>query len=122
MPLLPGGNDVLYGRYAVRWKADAIPGYKVAWLLWPDSEVWPRDGEIDFPEGNLDGTVEGFMHRQNGTSGGDQDHAGSAVRFGDGRWHTAVTEWLFRLAAIHPRRHRDRPLSRTAYRTRRCIG
>jgi Glycosyl hydrolases family 16 len=31
------------------------------------------------------------MHRQNGTSGRDQDHFGSAVTLGD--WHTHAMEW-----------------------------
>ncbi|RKH74550.1 carbohydrate binding domain-containing protein [Corallococcus aberystwythensis] len=94
LPKIPGANasgGLPAGRYAVRFKADAVPGYKVAWLLWPDSEVWPRDGEIDFPEGDLDGTISGFMHRQNGTSGGDQDAASSSARFTS--WHTAIIEW-----------------------------
>ena len=42
-----------------------MDGYKVAWLLWPKSGVWPRDGEIDFPEADLIGTISAFMHRQN---------------------------------------------------------
>ena len=55
LPKVPGStrNGQKYGRYAVRFKADPIDGYKIAWLLWPDSRVWPRDGEIDFPERNL---------------------------------------------------------------------
>jgi hypothetical protein len=94
LPRIPGANaagGLPAGRYAIRFKADPVPGYKVAWLLWPDSEVWPRDGEIDFPEGDLNGTISGFMHRQNGTSGGDQDAASSSARFTS--WHTAVIEW-----------------------------
>lgn len=94
MPQINGnGVDLnqLYGRYEVRFRADAVDGYKTAWLLWPKSEVWPRDGEIDFPEGDLTGTINAFMHRQNGTSGGDQDHFGSNARFTD--WHTAALEW-----------------------------
>jgi beta-glucanase (GH16 family) len=87
-PKLP---KMLYGRFAVRFKADPIPGYKTAWLLWPDSEVWPRDGEIDFPEGDLTSTIGAFMHRQNGTSGGDQDAFSSSFRYTS--WHTAVIEW-----------------------------
>jgi len=81
----------LYGRYEARFRADAVDGYKTAWLLWPKSEVWPRDGEIDFPEGDLNGTIHAFMHRQNGTSGGDQDHYGSSATYPT--WHTAVIEW-----------------------------
>ncbi len=92
-PILAGGTkNQLYGRYEVRFRADAVAGYKTAWLLWPKSEVWPRDGEIDFPEGDLTGTMNAFMHRQGGTSGGDQDHFGSSARYPD--WHTATMEWL----------------------------
>ena len=86
-----GGSNQLYGRYAVRFKADSMRGYKGAWLLWPQSEVWPRDGEIDFPEGDFDGTISAYMHRQNGTSGGDQDAFETSARWD--AWHTAVTEW-----------------------------
>ena len=65
-PVIPGApgseGGLLYGRYAMRFKADPVPGYKTAWLLWPDSEDWTADGEIDFPEGNLTGTISAFMH------------------------------------------------------------
>jgi hypothetical protein len=87
-----GSLGQLYGRYAIRFRADTIPGYKIAWLLWPDSETWPRDGEIDFPEGNLDDDICAFVHHQDATAGNDQDafFAGVGV---SGGWHTAVTEW-----------------------------
>ncbi len=88
-PKLP---KMLYGRYTIRFRADPLPLYKTAWLLWPDSGVWPRDGEIDFPEGDLNGKISAFMHRQNGTSGGDQNywHTGQTYT----TWHTATIEWL----------------------------
>ena len=58
----PRHNSLLYGRYSVRFKADSLAGFKTAWLMWPDSGVWPRDGEIDFPEGDLAGVIYGAMH------------------------------------------------------------
>jgi len=85
-----GGNQ-LGGRYAVRMRAVASQGWKTAFLLWPQSEVWPRDGEIDWPEGSIGGSIAGFMHRQGGTSGGDQDYGSSTARHSD--WHTYVIEW-----------------------------
>lgn len=94
MPRINGAGanmNQLYGRYAVRFRADPLPGYYLAWLLWPGSETWPRDGEIDFPEGGLGGHISGFMHRQGGTSGGDQDAYSTGVPFTG--WHTAVIEW-----------------------------
>jgi hypothetical protein len=91
-PILPTATGTqLYGRYAVRFKADALPGYKAAWLLWPDSENWPYDGEIDFPEGDLNQNIWGFVHHQGATAGNDQDYVPTSTPFTG--WHTAVLEW-----------------------------
>ncbi|MBA3330115.1 MAG: glycoside hydrolase family 16 protein [Actinobacteria bacterium] len=87
-----GSAGQLYGRYAIRFQAESFPGYKAAWLLWPTSEIWPRDGEIDFPEGSFDGLIDAFMHRRGATSGGDQDVHPAGVPFASA-WHTAVIEW-----------------------------
>jgi hypothetical protein len=100
VPIIPGAvgseGGLLYGRYAIRFRADLMVGYKTAFMLWPDSEVWPRDGEINFPEGDLAGTpwstMYAFVHHQGATSSSDQDWYGSGVPYGD--WHTAVIEWL----------------------------
>lgn len=95
VPLIHGPDGSLgqlYGRYAIRFRADSLPGYKIAWLLWPDSETWPRDGEIDFPEANLDAQIEGYVHQQDGAASNDQDAFFSGVPV-SGAWHTAITEW-----------------------------
>jgi hypothetical protein len=85
-------HGVTYGRFAVRFRADLLPGYKVAWLLWPDSDNQRSDGEIDFPEMNLDSpNVYGFMHRRDASSGSDQMWA--KVPMDVRQWHTAVIEW-----------------------------
>jgi hypothetical protein len=94
LPKVPGSTRYgqMYGRYAVRFKTDPIEGYKIAWLLWPDSAVWPRDGEIDFPERDLaTDTVKGFVHYQGATRGSDQ--AAASAPFDSTKWHTAVIEW-----------------------------
>jgi hypothetical protein len=92
LPLTSRGQT--YGRYAIRFRADAVPGYKTAWLLWPDSGL-RSEGEIDFPEGNLDGTIRAYMHHASndgtGTSLGVQDAFRSSAGYPD--WHTAVIEW-----------------------------
>jgi hypothetical protein len=93
-PKIPGGssqNGQLYGRYVVRFTADPLPAYKTAWLLWPDDEIWPLNGEIDFPEGRLDGTISAFMHHQGATSGSEQDAYSTQATYTS--WHTAVIEW-----------------------------
>jgi hypothetical protein len=93
-PTLPFARGQTYGRYAVRFRADPVPGFKVAWLLWPDSGL-RSEGEIDFPEANLDSTIKAFMHHasNDGTSSslGTQDAFVSSATFSP--WHTAVIEW-----------------------------
>jgi hypothetical protein len=79
----------LYGRYAIRWRADPVAGYGLAFLLWPDSDEWPRDGEIDFPEGSLDGTTHAYAHYANPDGGQDSFNTGVTMQ----DWHTSVLEW-----------------------------
>ena len=43
-------DGTAYGRYLVRFRIDKARGVKHVALLWPDSEKWPADGEIDFSE------------------------------------------------------------------------
>jgi hypothetical protein len=86
---LPIAETGAYGRYAVRFRADPLRGYKTAWLLWPDSGLWPADGEINWPEGNLDGRMSAYMHFARAAGG---QHVFNTDR-GYRRWHTAVTEW-----------------------------
>ncbi|WP_246527354.1 glycoside hydrolase family 16 protein [Pseudarthrobacter albicanus] len=83
-------NSQLYGRYSVRFKADSLKGFKTAWLMWPDSGVWPMDGELDYPEGDLAGTFFGAVHRS-GSTQNVFDVVQSNALFAS--WHTATTEW-----------------------------
>lgn len=83
-------NSLLYGRYSVRFKADSLKGYKLAWLLWPDSGQWPQDGEIDFPEGDLSESLFGAVHFRS------DDPADFKTYKTDEKftsWHVATTEW-----------------------------
>lgn len=78
-----------YGRYSIRFKSDELPGYKAAWMLWSQDDHW-NDGEIDFPEGYLDGTMWGFNH----CVGNPQLNCywlDTRATFTD--WHTATIEW-----------------------------
>lgn len=89
-------QNMSYGRFALRWRVPrSLPGYKIAWLLWPESETWPRDGEIDFPEGGLEpgAGIEGYMHRQGATTGSDQDSVATAVPLVSDEWHTTEIVW-----------------------------
>lgn len=80
----------LYGRYAVRFKSDTVPGFKMAWLLWPTSENW-NQGEVDFPEAGLGNNMQGYSHNVNGSPNTNQWIVNTNVNMAD--WHTAVIEW-----------------------------
>ena len=86
----PRANSLLRGRYSVRYRADALPGFKTAWLLWPDSGVWPRDGEVDFPEGDLAKIIYGAVHYdRNGADAWEKFDSDQYVT----SWHVATMEW-----------------------------
>jgi Ricin-type beta-trefoil lectin domain/Glycosyl hydrolases family 16 len=90
-PIIPGHGAYqgqTYGRYAVRFRADPVPGYKTAWLLWPDTDKW-QEGEIDFPEGSLDGDIDAFIHHR----GDPQSQEAYSTNITYSSWHTAVIEW-----------------------------
>jgi hypothetical protein len=40
----------LYGRWEVRARSERRLGYSQVLLLWPESDRWPVDGEVDFSE------------------------------------------------------------------------
>jgi len=91
VPIIPGQGTYqgqIYGRYAIRFRADPVPGYKTAWLLWPDDDQWP-EGEIDFPEGDLTGTIGAYVHHKGNPH--VQEAYSTDVNYGG--WHTAVIEW-----------------------------
>jgi hypothetical protein len=90
--ILPKLAGQLYGKYTVRFKSDTLHDFKTAWLLWPDNEIWPGNGEIDFPEGRLDTAIGAFLHHQGATSGKDQDAFPTDTSYTS--WHTASIEWL----------------------------
>ena len=91
VPIIPGHaayQGQVYGRYAIRFRADPVSGYKTAWLLWPDDDQWP-EGEIDFPEGDLTGTIGAYLHHKGNPQA--QEAYSTGVTYGG--WHTAVIEW-----------------------------
>jgi beta-glucanase (GH16 family) len=90
-----GYQGQIYGRYSIRFRSDALPGYKIAFMLWPSSGNW-NEGEIDWPEGNLNyemypgSAVKGSL--KNGVMKFDPPtHIYSPTDAAD--WHVATTEW-----------------------------
>jgi hypothetical protein len=86
----------IYGRYSIRFRSDVLPGYKLAFMLWPDSDNW-SDGEVDFPEVN-ELTANSFIYAnryaadRSDLTGGTTGFKTSTSAAGSG-WHTATIEW-----------------------------
>ncbi|WP_432564750.1 glycoside hydrolase family 16 protein [Kineococcus sp. SYSU DK003] len=78
-----------YGRYTVRYRADAAEGYGSAFLLWPASNDW-KEGEIDFPESPFT-DPQYMVSFELGTEGTVAYKNHTDVSWQD--WHTATTEW-----------------------------
>ncbi len=83
-------RNYTYGRFEVRAKTDKGAGYGPATLLWPSSERWPVDGEIDISEvPNGDRHMSGsYLHW------GDSNNVIGHESTGDwSQWHTYAVEW-----------------------------
>ena len=94
-PQPTGYTGQTYGAYSVRYRTDAVNGYKTAFLLWPTSNVW-NDGEIDWPDGNLGGAIYPASAIVGSSSGGgmtfDKPAHSNPPNEGTG-WHTATFTW-----------------------------
>ncbi|TXG92407.1 glycosyl hydrolase family 16 [Rhodococcus rhodnii] len=95
-PVLHGDDQgQVYGRYSARIKVShpMITGYRLAMLLWPQSENWPEDGEINFPEGPLTGPIFGFHHwAEPGATPNSQDLSDvDPSTYND--WRVVTIEW-----------------------------
>jgi hypothetical protein len=102
-PVVEKWPGQLYGRYSVMARfPDLMPGFKVAWLLWPDvgtnttgsPDGIGGNGEIDFPEHGLgqQSSTSAFMHKQNATVGNDQYTPGQ-IAVNTANWHEYTMEW-----------------------------
>jgi beta-glucanase (GH16 family) len=88
---LANGVNQLYGRWEARFRIDQGAGYSAVVLLWPQSEKWPQDGEIDAIQVS-DGTranAQIFVHN------GFPDHKLQyTVQADFTKWHTVAVDWL----------------------------
>jgi glycosyl hydrolase family 16 len=81
----------LYGRWEFRVRTDKGRGFGSAILLWPDSEKWPEDGEVDIMEvpGENRDLAHFVLH-----AGADNNLLGSSAKGDFSQWHTFAVEWL----------------------------
>jgi hypothetical protein len=79
-----------YGRWEARVRSQQGNGYGPVMLLWPDSEDWPEDGEIDIME-----IPEGDRTRAHFTLHWSEDNTqDSKTMTGDfTQWHNFAVEW-----------------------------
>jgi hypothetical protein len=90
VPLVNGQwGGQTYGRFSVRMKSDALPGYGTGFLLWADSGDW-NDGEVDFPESSLSENVKGYNHCL-GNASSNCLVVNSSYNYTD--WHTYTIDW-----------------------------
>ncbi len=92
--LLPLLGDTYGQRISLCMRTEVIPGYKVAYLLWPNDGSGNYHGEVDFPEAVLDlgATAHAFMHYDpKPSSGRNQDayDSGASIQ----QWHVYTMEW-----------------------------
>ena len=80
----------MYGRYSICFKAVGGDGNGTAIMVWPSSNVW-GDGEIDYPEGNFEGTLQVFHHGVGCVQCYAADSYNTGASWRD--WHVATTEW-----------------------------
>lgn len=81
----------LYGRWEFRARTAAGRGFGSAILLWPDSERFPVDGELDIMEvpGENRDLAHCVVHW-----GEDNNVNGGSLRGDFTQWHTFALEWL----------------------------
>ena len=90
-----GYTGQTYGRYSVRFRYDSTPGYKIAFLLWPASDNW-NEGEIDWPEGALDGSLYGNSAVKGTRTANGMEFDPAEKKYssaGPDQWHVATIEW-----------------------------
>ncbi len=80
-----------YGKYSIRFKAVGAVGNNAAIMWWPSSDIW-GDGELDYPEGSLGGSIW-VHHHEVGCADAcyEAEDVNTGVLWTD--WHTASTEW-----------------------------
>ena len=117
--------DRTYGRWEFRARTDLGRGFGSAILLWPESERFPEDGEIDIMEVPSETRDRAhFIVHFPGPNGSDKVY-GSYAEDDFSEWHTFAVDWLpdrivYYVDGVERFRVTDRTSSRTSPCTWRC--
>ena len=77
-------------------RSDLLPNYKTAFLLWPQSQHWSYDGEIDFPESlhDLTGPINAAVWWEYGNYADNDQNWWTVTNSGFyNSWHTYTIDW-----------------------------
>lgn len=83
--------DQMYGRWEMRFRVEQGTGYSGVGLLWPKTERWPVDGEVDFVE-VVNGDREDYIATVH--TGAENHMETGEIQGSFDNWHTAAVEWL----------------------------
>jgi licheninase len=87
----------LFGRWEVCAKSTpASPNYHSVLLLWPDSERWPADGEIDFMEifdPQRQNVTASVLHVWPEDAGAVDHNYHTSIPIDATGWHSWAVEW-----------------------------
>jgi hypothetical protein len=82
--------NIMYGHVDVCTRADIGPGYSAILLMWPRSEKWPDDGEIDISEVNKGPRLytNSYLHNHP-----NNDRLGHQTYADFSQWHVLGMDW-----------------------------
>jgi beta-glucanase (GH16 family) len=86
--------DRTYGRWEFRARTDKGRGFGSAILLWPESERFPQDGEIDIMEVPSETRDRAHFIVHFAGPGGSDKVYGSYAEDDFSQWHTFAVDWL----------------------------
>ncbi len=89
---MQAGHTITYGRVEFDARMEEAQGTMAAILMWPASDVWPRDGEIDI----LETPGRDVMHTLHWDGGGGADWYDSVRNqsYDPAVWNHYVMTWL----------------------------
>jgi beta-glucanase (GH16 family) len=87
---ISSNTNLMYGHVDVCTRVDIGPGYSAILLMWPQSEKWPDDGEIDISEVNKGPRLYTNSYLHNHPT---NDRLGHQTYADFSQWHVLSMDW-----------------------------